>query len=863
VIQVLIGDALEKLRELPSESVHCVVTSPPYWGLRDYSRCSCLQGTSGDDREVVEGIPLSEQFAGRNSGNKTPSHERKSDPNCPICKGTGIIEGVKEHQLGLEKTPEEYVQHLVEVFREVKRVLRDDGTFWLNLGDCYYGSWGNSGSRDGGQRELNEERLDRTAWDGHTDRPGSSFRHELLKPKDLVGIPWTVARALRSPYYTGTIRNERERIWLAALLETEGTICGFYHIRKDDGSPRTGVHLHITNCDQRLLDEAVRIFPSSAKLVHLPSTESHLGKRDVYRWHVFSIKGKKQLIAELYPHLIAKRKQAVVAWNLLGLMESAKHLGHTSQKDGVRDLRKQMVEILSSLNSGVDVVLPEWMNEPPSLYEEGWYLRSDIIWNKPNPMPESVTDRPTKSHEYIFLLTKSSTYFYDQEAIREPAQDWGTRDRSRGKYTQDGAPGQTPHSGLRDCNNASTGRNRRTVWEITTQPFPMQLIEGEYDYVGRDGKPYIVSPDCPLHGHWVNKQGQQKGRYDGRPTSSPTHNADKRIGLVSKPEDGSVSTPLNSSCICAEGNVLQHSRQSIDVNKKPDAHFFVSNQESSSEIHSHTNRISESPKPGDESSGYSSLDDFPIAISHSMESHKRLVGLDRYDNVSEETPYHKPDNEPSSSSRSQQHSRHENNTSEDFAQDAHASQRSVCRLDTGTEPSRPICTCQEYKMSHFATFPPELPETCIKAGTSQKGCCPKCGAPWERLVGKERYHAQWGGPAEKDAQEGVGQAQSFIRNSKPGCTSVRTETFGWQPTCECKETETIPCTVLDPFAGSGTVGWVARSLGRKAILIDLNPIYGDLIRKRAMTDVPDLLSFDEPELEEADERQLGDGTHEG
>ena len=79
--------------------------------------------------------------------------------------------------------------------------------------------------------------------------------------------------------------------------------------------------------------------------------------------------------------------------------------------------------------------------------KDGWYLRQDIIWHKPNPMPESVKDRCTKSHEYIFLFSKNRKYFYDNEAIKEPAKDWGTRDRTKGKYHNTGT-GLQPHSGL-------------------------------------------------------------------------------------------------------------------------------------------------------------------------------------------------------------------------------------------------------------------------------------------------------------------------------------------------------------------------------------------------------------------------------
>ena len=116
-----------------------------------------------------------------------------------------------------------------------------------------------------------------------------------------------------------------------------------------------------------------------------------------------------------------------------------------------------------------------------ALRADGWYLRQDIIWHKPNPMPESVRDRCTKAHEYIFLLSKSKYYYYDNEAIKEPAKDWGTRDRTNGKYHNAGT-GLQPHSGL---TKSYTKRNKRSVWSINKKPYkgahfatyPEELIE--------------------------------------------------------------------------------------------------------------------------------------------------------------------------------------------------------------------------------------------------------------------------------------------------------------------------------------------------------------------------------------------------
>lgn len=260
-----VGDCRELLKQLPDGCVQTCVTSPPYWGLRDYG---------------VDG------------------------------------------QLGLEQSPHEYVANMVGVFCEVRRVLRDDGTLWLNLGDSY-------AAAAGGGQGKNSRFLDRAASRiGVREQKRSKVVAEL-KPKDLVGIPWLVAFALR---------------------------------------------------------------------------------------------------------------------------------------------------------------------------EDGWYLRSDIIWAKPNPMPESVADRPTKAHEYLFLLSKSERYFYDHLSIREPeVAETAARYRyvaTDGRMSQSGAyreafDDDNDHGLL---SRARTGnpmpptdgkRNKRTVWTVSTQPydgahfatFPPALIE--------------------------------------------------------------------------------------------------------------------------------------------------------------------------------------------------------------------------------------------------------------------------------------------------------------------------------------------------------------------------------------------------
>lgn len=278
-INIRTGNCLDILPTMDAGSVNCCVTSPPYFGLRDY----------GNDE-----------------------------------------------QIGLEETPEAFVETMVNVFREVKRVLADDGTLWLNLGDSYAAARGGShqpaetlaGGKGG--KTKSGEKVNRGRHDGHN--PTRNAQAIGLKHKDLIGIPWRVALALQA---------------------------------------------------------------------------------------------------------------------------------------------------------------------------DGWYLRQDIIWSKPNPMPESVTDRCTKAHEYIFLLSKKPKYYYDADAVREPhceavAKVAGTASKSElaGGISTPAYNKPTTGRGNNNTRSHPDGRNKRSVWEVTTKPysgahfatFPPDLI-----------KPCILA-GCPTGG---------------------------------------------------------------------------------------------------------------------------------------------------------------------------------------------------------------------------------------------------------------------------------------------------------------------------------------------------------------------------
>ncbi len=245
-IKILQGSCLETLSSLEEKSVNTCVTSPPYWGLRDYGTGEWVGGDPDCPHMRTTKISPDTKTNHRqmyDHGHVVGDAIYKSE--CPKC---GAVR--KDDQLGLEETPEKFVENLVNVFREVRRVLRDDGTVWLNLGDSYCGTGHKGDTKD-------------MLISGGKARNGQSFalnnKVEGLKSKDLIGIPWRVAFALQA---------------------------------------------------------------------------------------------------------------------------------------------------------------------------DGWYLRQDIIWHKPNPMPEPVKDRCTKSHEYIFLLSKSPKYYYDYEAVKVKASDAADYDTS-------------------------------------------------------------------------------------------------------------------------------------------------------------------------------------------------------------------------------------------------------------------------------------------------------------------------------------------------------------------------------------------------------------------------------------------------
>jgi len=411
---ILVGDALTQLKTLPDASVHCCVTSPPYYGLRDY-------GVAG--------------------------------------------------QIGLEETPEAYVAKLVNVFREVRRVLRDDGTLWVNLGDSYGAS--TQSNRNGkGKSTLRGGNVNE--HEPYNAGTAKTTRRSSGTSKQLLGIPWRVAFALQQPYYTGTIKDERDRIWLAAMLDAEG--CMFIHKRKAGQSNGQGYvrqsdnyapGIEIANTSLAVIEKVMALV-GKGSICSQSTEQNESRKQTIYRWNLRTTECR-DFVREVYPHLVAKKHQARIL------------CGCPSSGSKAEQAHAALIGLHRGIHTDVD------FDEPDSMFEPGWVLRQDLIWSKPNPMPESVKDRCTKAHEYLFLLAKSKRYWFDSEAMKENTDKTYTR---KGVISPQQVTRAVPDSvgNNRDGFTRSittVGRNRRSVWSICPRPykgahfavFPPALVE--------------------------------------------------------------------------------------------------------------------------------------------------------------------------------------------------------------------------------------------------------------------------------------------------------------------------------------------------------------------------------------------------
>ena len=262
-----------------------------------------------------------------------------------------------------------------------------------------------------------------------------------------------------------------DRVWLAAIIDGEG--CMYIHKRKagekayssftkKDGSiseySRTqdtyGAGLEVANCHESIVKRCQEI--TGLGSICFVDKESKMKNRNqrLYRWNMRNNECR-DIIREIYPHFVGKKHEARLV------------LGCPSSGPDAEKAHYSLMALHNGLQATID------FPEPKSMFEEGYYLRQDVIWSKPNCMPESVTDRCTKSHEYIFLLAKSQKYYFENEAIQEPHQSSPKQIERQKRLTTPSKYsnfiGGGSHSG--GVGFSKGGRNKRSVWTVSTKPF--------------------------------------------------------------------------------------------------------------------------------------------------------------------------------------------------------------------------------------------------------------------------------------------------------------------------------------------------------------------------------------------------------
>jgi hypothetical protein len=326
-----------------------------------------------------------------------------------------------------------------------------------------------------------------------------------FKPKDLVPIPWMVAMALQEPYEHHLINRPEDRAWLAGLIDGDG--CMGIRRQKHSGNRSTEwapsyiPYLTIKMSDRQALDKVIAI----TRYGHIRQEDGRTDKRGIKTNRVsnkWRLDGNKAVavIRDIYPYLLVKRRQACVIHTLDISNKSTANRGSYKVPKDIIVQRQHLYELVKGLNQRNIEELPSWIEEPKTVVEPGWWLRSSVVWAKGlsfatheaecphchhkfdtqysgSCMPESVRDRPTQSYEYVFLLAKSKRYFYDQEAVREPAE-YGRREWSNVHAVLQTEPGRSRgKSPIRSQatvsgGDPSAGRNLRSVWAINPHPFP-------------------------------------------------------------------------------------------------------------------------------------------------------------------------------------------------------------------------------------------------------------------------------------------------------------------------------------------------------------------------------------------------------
>jgi hypothetical protein len=335
-------------------------------------------------------------------------------------------------------------------------------------------------------------------------------------------------------------------------------------------------------------------------------------------------------------------------------------------------------------------------------------------------MPESVTDRPTKAHEYIFLMSKSAKYYYDAGAIAEQAESEYKSSDFIPKSAKDagGATCATKASWNNRSDEIRNGtRNRRTVWSIATQPYsaPESISFDAADYVSADGKPYKASEDCPIHGPMLRSGRFDKASNGGQPVRLPRSNRSNGDRPSSTPDVLPTTTTSRSLSASDVGNEDGHTAGNNPCCKTstlPPEHT------SGGKTHLHNNRKEESNGPLFDNMDFAPRECCASANDHNNEKSKTapVLRTSPRDTASAQTRSRTPNTEPAAGRIDSAAHSDESNIGPDDSDDhpwveivSHTSDKSSCNTE--------YCNCSIVSIDHFATFPEEIPRLCILAGS--------------------------------------------------------------------------------------------------------------------------------------------------
>lgn len=493
-----------------------------------------------------------------------------------------------------------------------------------------------------------------------------------------------------------------------------------------------------------------------------------------------------------------------------------------------------------------------------ALQARGWTLRSEIKWLKGSAMPESVQDRPTVSHETVFLFSKGPKYFWDAEAIREPHKDWkggGHKRADHHKYSLplNGQP-QIRQERHEDIINPN-GRNRRTAdWWYESLDRLITDTEAWLDHAKqvRANGGMLLSPDGEPLGLNVNPQPFSEWQQTSRhvPVERDAVDGDtKRTTSPDCPVHGDHSAQVSNAPYDAHAADDQNHISHIDGRLVPEL-LRDSGPSDQTDASDYVGERKDCSLP--------SYDLF--ATDHNSEIHKTAHAPETTQPC---RPSAEMDHDTGHIPALLEKDGHADHTGESKSArgdwDAHPSaENSAHTRHTSSSVIPPQCICSFYKevtdkSSHFATFPPNLVRPMVLASTSERGACQTCQSPYQRVVEQHSPPNLGRGRQSWTSGSAMGQPQ---RDNHGAFHPVAPSTLGWHPTCRCHEyttdagwrashwplPEPQPCVVLDPFSGAATTLLVARALGRKSIGIELSDAYVKLSIKRLRQQV---LPFDD------------------